>query len=105
MSASDSIKLFVIVLATIVSVPTVVVLIKAGFFFGRMSRSISAVEAAAEKFTDRVDQLLDKVCDQLGDHEVRLAVLEKTPPKVSRSDGYNGVPTRQTDSAPVSKSE
>jgi hypothetical protein len=76
MSSSEALKVFFGVLAVIVGIPTVGLLIKIGMFFGTLARSVTALEAAATAFSNRVDTMLERLVVDVADHETRITVLE-----------------------------
>jgi hypothetical protein len=77
MSSAEALKVFFGVLAGIVAIPTVGLLIKVGMFFGTLSRSVTALETAATGFSARVDSMLERLCEDVADHETRISVLEE----------------------------
>lgn len=76
MSSVEALKVFFGVLAGIISIPAVVLLVKAGMFFGSLARSVTALEAAATQFGTRVDSHIERLTVDVADHEARISVLE-----------------------------
>lgn len=77
MSSEEALKAFFGVLGLIVGVPLLVLMARVGMFFGSLARSVTALEAAATAFTQKVDRILDKLVDQGNDHEIRIQLLEQ----------------------------
>lgn len=77
MSSTEALKVFFGVLAVIVSIPAVLLLVKAGMFFGSLAKSVQALETAATSFGTRVEGHLETLTETVGDHETRITVLEK----------------------------
>jgi hypothetical protein len=77
MEAAEALKVFFGILAVIVGIPTVGLLIKIGMFFGTLSRSVTALEAAATAFSNRVDTLLERLAATVAEHETRITLLEE----------------------------
>jgi hypothetical protein len=76
MNALDALKLILIVVGVIVSIPILVIVVRVAFFFGGLKRSVDALEKAAGKFGDKVDRILDELCTDVGELRARVSVLE-----------------------------
>lgn len=76
MSSTEALKLFLGVLGVIIGIPTLVVMVRVGMFFGSLSRSVKSLETSAAAFTTSVGQILDRLVGEVNDHEARLRVLE-----------------------------
>lgn len=68
--SGDMLRTFAATLGILLSVPVIVVLVKASFFFGEMSRSVNA-------FAERVEKLDESLRETLKDHDTRLRHLER----------------------------
>lgn len=77
MTSSDALKTFFSILAVLVGLPMIILMVRVGIFVGSLTRSVTALEKAADTFTGKVDRILEKLVEQGGDHETRLQLAEQ----------------------------
>lgn len=64
-----------IVLGVILSIPAMIALVKLTLFIGNMQSTVAATARSLEAFMTKIEAHLDEQALQLGEHEVKLAIL------------------------------
>lgn len=77
MPAPDSAQASFVVAAVVAGVPILVIAIRLGRFAGSIERAVASLETSATSFSDKVDVILEKLCEDIGDHETRIRLLEE----------------------------
>ncbi len=72
---SDSIKLFALGFGVVAGIPVLLVVIRAGMFFGALKESVDSIGRAADRFTRSTERRFVAIVEDLAEHETQLQLL------------------------------